>query len=87
VSIVSPQEDADVTPKDGVVLLTANVSDNVALARVEFWLDGKKVEERSTAPYTSLWTATLGKHTLQIKAFDSAGNKTDSASIEFTVLL
>jgi hypothetical protein len=75
-----------VTPKDGVVLLTANVSDNVALARVEFWLDGKKVEERSTAPYTSLWTATLGKHTLQIKAFDSAGNETDSASIEFTVL-
>ncbi len=86
VSIVSPQEDADVTSKDGVVLLTANVSDNVALARVEFWLDGKKVEERSTAPYTSLWTATRGKHTLQIKAFDSAGNETDSASIEFTVL-
>jgi len=86
ISILSPQDGAEITPNAGVVLLTANASDNVALARVEFWLDGKKVEERSVAPYTSLWTATRGKHTLQIKAFDSAGNESDSASIQFTVL-
>jgi membrane peptidoglycan carboxypeptidase len=86
VSIVSPQEGSKVTPSNGIVLLTANASDNVALERVEFWLDGKEVEERSVAPYTSLWTATQGSHTLQIKAFDSAGNESDSVSIQFTVL-
>ncbi len=85
ISIASPTANAQIKPENGIVLLTAAVSDNVALARVEFWLDGKKIDERSSAPFTSIWTAVPGKHKLQIKAFDTAGNESQSELREFSV--
>jgi len=86
VRLQSPLADAQVEPVDGIVMLSADVSDQVGLAKVEFWIDGKKIDERLNAPFTSLWQAIKGKHTLFLVAYDSAGNQTKSTSVSFTVL-
>jgi membrane peptidoglycan carboxypeptidase len=84
VTISDPQPTSSITA-GSTITLRAEVSDNVSVARVEWWLDGKKLDERSQTPYVALWSATVGKHKLQIKAFDSAGNEGDSESITFQV--
>lgn len=84
VAISDPQPTSSISA-GSTITLRAEVSDNVSVDRVEWWLDGKKVEERSQAPYVALWQATTGKHTLQIKAFDSAGNEGDSEKLTFQV--
>jgi cellulose 1,4-beta-cellobiosidase len=69
--------------------VSANASDNVAVARVEFRIDGALVSTDTTAPY-SFSTATLasGSHTAQATAFDTATppNSASTPVIPFTVL-
>lgn len=86
IQVLSPADNARVAAENGIIMLSAQVSDNVGLARVEFWLDNQKLEERSSAPYTVLWQASQGDHTLVIKAFDTAGNESDSNKIRFSVI-
>jgi Bacterial Ig domain len=72
----------------GAVSVTATASDNVAVARVEYWLDGTLQSTDLTSPFSWGWhslTASNGAHTLQTKAFDVAGNYGDSAIISVTV--
>lgn len=85
ISVISPFENSQLTPDNGIILLSADVSDNVAIARVEFWLDGRKIGERVTAPFTLLWLSVNGNHSLHIKAFDTAGNEKDTETIDFSV--
>ena len=58
--------------------LTANASDNVGVAGVQFLLDGANLgAEDTTAPIRFSWntaTATRGIHTLTARARDAAGN-------------
>lgn len=86
VRITSPIAEAQVKPVNGVVMLSAEVTDRVGLSRVEWWIDSKKIGERSEAPFTYLWSATRGKHNLLIKAWDTSGNETESTKITFTVI-
>jgi hypothetical protein len=81
-----PTADAQVTPINGAVTLTASVTDTVAVARVEWWMDGKKIADQTIAPYSVVWSSTPGKHKLQLKAWDSAGNEISSDVIQFEVL-
>lgn len=67
------------------VIFQADVEDNVGIRSVEWWLDGLKVGERSAAPFALVWDALPGKHTLQIRAVDLAGNQGRSEEITFTV--
>lgn len=83
--ITYPLTGSQMQPVQGVITLNARVEDAVGIDRVEWWLDGKKAFETSSAPYLFIWQATTGKHTLQIKAWDTAGNQTDSSSVQFTV--
>ena len=57
---------------------TANATDNVGVAGVQFLLDGTPLgAEDTTAPYAVTWdttTATNGPHTLTCPARDAAGN-------------
>src|SRR5260221_14373839 len=75
------------TVSGGSVSLSANASDNVGVAGVQFKLDGANVgAEDTTAPYSVSWDSTLatnGSHTLTAVARDAAGNTTattDTAS-------
>jgi len=71
------------------VTVSANASDNVAVAGVQFLLDGGAIgTEVTTAPYTIAWNSTStsnGAHTLSARARDAANNTTTSAVVNVTV--
>ncbi|HEV8253997.1 MAG TPA: Ig-like domain-containing protein [Vicinamibacteria bacterium] len=72
----------------GTVAVTASASDNVGVARVEFYLDGALQFTDTAAPHSWSWdtkTAANGAHILASSAFDAAGNRGDSAPVTVTV--
>ncbi|MCI0347851.1 MAG: Ig-like domain-containing protein, partial [Acidobacteriales bacterium] len=87
VSMTAPAEGATVS---GSVTVSANANDNVAVAGVQFFLDGSPLgAEDTTAPYSITWnsnTATAGPHTLSARARDGAGNLATSAVVNVTVV-
>src|SRR5580700_10464726 len=85
VSITSPTSGASVS---GTIAVTATASDNVAVAGVQFQVDGSNLGAAvTTTPYSaSLNTTTLanGKHTLTAVATDTSNNKATSAAVSIT---
>jgi thermitase len=77
------------SPKDGDRLATnaqVNVaaSDNVRVAKVELYMDGKMIGSSATAPFSIRMNTkkiAAGTHTLQCRAYDSAGNIGTSPSL------
>jgi len=86
VSITAP---ASGTTVHGAITISANASDNVAVASVQFRIDGSNVGTLDTsAPYAyALNTATLsnGNHSLTAVAKDTSGNTATSAAVSITV--
>ncbi|HXI90941.1 MAG TPA: Ig-like domain-containing protein [Blastocatellia bacterium] len=65
--------------------ITMGASDNVAVTRVELYIDNQLFTTLTRAPYTVKWkanTAAKGNHTLTAIAYDAAGN---NASTSITV--
>ncbi len=84
VAISQPGNNASVS--NGNVTITANASDNVGVAGVQFKVNGANIgNEDTTAPYSTTWAATTGAHTLTAVARDAAGNVQTSASVSVTV--
>jgi poly(hydroxyalkanoate) depolymerase family esterase len=84
-SITAPANGATVS---GTVSIAASATDNVAVDRVEFLVDGNLVASDTSSPYAYSWntgTAANGSHALQVRAVDTAGNTTTSATITVTV--
>ncbi len=80
-SITAPSSGATVS---GTTLVTASASDDVGVARVEFFLDGILQATDPSSPYEWSWdttAATNGSHSLTSKAFDAAENSGTSAPI------
>ncbi|MDY7226159.1 PHB depolymerase family esterase [Hyalangium rubrum] len=85
VSLTAPANGASVS---GSVQVTANASDNVAVSKVEFFIDNTLVGTDSASPYAYAWnsaTATNGTHALVAKAYDAAGNTATSSTVSVTV--
>ena len=83
VSVTAPAAGATVS---GTVTITASASDNVGVTRVDFLVDGALLSSDTTTPYSASWvTSANGSHALSARAFDAAGNQTDSAAITVTV--
>jgi hypothetical protein len=88
VLLSSPVSGATVT---GTVTITASAVDNVAIAGMQFLLDGANLGAEVTGPqssYTFSWntaTASNGAHTLAARARDGAGNTAVSANVKVTV--
>src|SRR6266513_3253535 len=88
VSVTAPANGTTVSGSS--VTVSANASDNVGVAGVQFKLDGTTNlgAEDTTFPYSVAWnstTATNGLHTLTAVARDAAGNTTISAGVSVTV--
>jgi hypothetical protein len=87
VSLSAPASGATVS--GATTAVSANAADNIAVAGVQFLLDGANLgAEDTAAPYTVNWnttTATNGAHTLTARARDAAGNTTTSAVVSVTV--
>jgi PKD repeat protein len=74
ISITSPKDGATVA---GIVSVQVNASDNVGVKKVELYVDGKLTATSTASPFTTKWNAkkaSVGQHTLQVKAYDAAGN-------------
>ena len=86
VSVSSP---APVSTVAGVVSVTANATDNVGVAGVQFLLDGANLgAEEAQAPYTVQWNTRLvpnGWHTLAARARDAAGNSALAGGVSVIV--
>ena len=86
VTITAPASGAKVS---GAVLVTANATDNVSVASVQFQVDGANVGAAALAsPYLYSWDTTKtsnGTHVLSAVAKDGAGNSTTSAMVTVTV--
>jgi len=86
VSLTAPAAGATVSAS---VAVSATASDDVAVAGVQFKLDGANLgAEDSTSPYSLAWdttTASNASHTLTAVARDAAGNTTTSAAVTVTV--
>ncbi len=85
VKIVYPEEGQSVESIGEFVTLQATVEDNVALDRLEWMLDDKVVSTVTEPPWIYLLPAKSGKHTLQVTAYDKAGNDTVSEKIDFVI--
>jgi len=86
VSIINPTPGQTVS---GTTPIAVNASDNVAVASVQFFLDGSPLGNPVTAaPYAVSWdttTAANGSHTLSARATDTSGNVGTSANVVVTV--
>ena len=79
VSITSPANGDEVPQHVDVIV---NATDNVAVTKVELYVDGALREVSTTAPFTMTWNPTRpGEHTLQLKAYDGAGNVGTSSPV------
>jgi hypothetical protein len=86
VSLTAPLAGASVSGTS--VTLSANASDNVAVANVQFKVDGSSVGQATTSPYSISWnskTVSNGSHTITAVATDSSGNSTTSSPVSVTV--
>lgn len=84
VSITAPASGAGVS---GTVNVAANALDNVAVAKVEFYMDGTLKATDTASPYAYSWVTTQyanGSHAIMVKAYDAAGN-TGQTSATVTV--
>jgi membrane carboxypeptidase/penicillin-binding protein len=62
---------------DSITIL-AQVSDNLGLDRVEFFVDGDLFATLNSPPYAVPWRIIKGKHVIRVSAYDHAGNMNDS---------
>ena len=61
----------------GIVTVSANATDTVGVAEVDFPLDGVSIGAYTTAPYSVAWKTTTtsnGPHKLSARARDVSGN-------------
>jgi len=86
VALTAPAANATVS---ATITVSANASDNVGVAGVQFQLDGANLgAEDTTSPYSVSWnttTASNAAHTLTAIARDAAGNRTTSSAVVVTV--
>jgi len=86
ISLTAPAQNATVSR---LVTVSANATDNIGVAGVQFKLDGVNLGlEDALAPFTVLWdttTSSPGPHTLTAVAFDAAGNQASSTPVAVTV--
>jgi O-glycosyl hydrolase len=83
--ITAPQNNATVS---GAVLVSAMATDNIAVTRVEFYLDGVLQSSKSTAPYEWYWDSlqtTNGSHTLMVRVYDATSAIITSPDVLITV--
>jgi len=85
VSVAAPASNASVS---GSVTVSVNASDNVAVSKVELYLDGAIYGVYGTSPYNIPWNTSTyanGSCTLMAKAYDAAGNEGQSANVAVNV--
>jgi hypothetical protein len=83
--VTTPLADQELQMVNGAVTLVAEVQDASLLTKVEWWVDGKLASTQIQDPFAWQVRAKTGKHNVQLKAWDSAGNSAQSPIIQFII--
>lgn len=85
ITLTAPANGSTVTlPASVGISATASDPDG-SIAKVEFYGDGVKLGEDSTAPFAWSWAAAAGSHDVNAVAQDNLGARTTSATVSVTV--
>ncbi len=85
VLITNPTSGASLTVGTAVTI-QATATDDVAVASVQFFVNGVSLGTDTLQPYSSAWTPTsAGSYTIVARATDNAGTQTSSAPVVVTV--
>lgn len=85
VTLTSPVNNAAVS---GSVAITASATDNEAVAKVEFRINGMLFATDSSAPFAATWnaaSAASGYYVIEAKATDSSGNVSAADSVQVVI--
>jgi membrane carboxypeptidase/penicillin-binding protein PbpC len=75
VSILSPSDGEQIKYLMGkMIAFQVEADDDLELARVEFYVDDELLVTMVQPPFTILWEAEQGSHTLHVQVYDLAGN-------------
>jgi membrane carboxypeptidase/penicillin-binding protein PbpC len=87
VDLVLPAADSVFTwPETTEVLIQVEASDANGVVHVEFYVDGKRISTVIEAPWSFRWpVGAAGRHTIQARATDAAGNIGESQSLDIIV--
>jgi membrane peptidoglycan carboxypeptidase len=85
VSITQPgQGQRFITGHNKTIILQVQANDDIALHKVEFYINGRLLASLSEPPFTLSWSPTPGQHTFLARAYDLAQN-TSEDSLGFSV--
>jgi subtilisin family serine protease len=85
VSVTAPGDGAAV---QGIVDMAVDARDDVAVARVEYAIDGIAVATTAAPPFSASWDTTMvaaGPHVLNVTAYDASGNQGWAAPLTVVV--
>ena len=83
-----PTVSASSSGTSGTITFNASAADNVAVTKVEFYVDGALKGTDTASPWSYAFNSSgvsNGSHVLTAKAYDAAGNSTTSAAVNFSV--
>ena len=84
----APTVSASESGSSGTITLSATASDNVGVAKVEFYVDNVLKATDTTSPYSATLDSTTlanGSHNLVARAYDAAGNVGTSSTVAFSI--
>lgn len=87
VSVTAPAGGSTVSA-GSTVTVTASAADNVAVTKVEFYVDNSLKATDTSSPYSYAWSTTgvtAGNHSITARAYDATGNAATSAPVFVTV--
>ncbi len=86
VQLLHPNDGQQFAMSDEFVTIQPIIADNVSMDRVEFYVDDALVATSTVAPFNERWTFSApGKHVIQVRAYDAAGNITISQPVTIQV--
>ena len=86
VTLLQPRPGQQFSLDDELLAVQPGVSDNLRIERVEFYVDGLRLQTATAAPYAYRWPiSSAGEHTLYVVAYDGAGNAAESEHVTITV--
>ncbi len=88
IQLLSPEPGAEFTwPDDREVVIEVEVSDEISLAKVIFYLDNRPIDTVTSPPYSTRWSVgQAGEHEVYVRAYDIAGNMAESERVEINIL-
>lgn len=84
VEIIYPSEGQEINNSTESITIQVNVTDNLAVDTVDFYLDNQPIHSLRQPPYSIPWQTRPGNHTLKVVVIDRAGNE-NNAEVVFRV--